>query len=231
MSHKTVMMIRSLEDSLAHGSPRVSTATAKQAIPSPRPSAPSCSARRPLTVTGAPAASDSRACIASRIGASLGSSQTTEQSTLPTSPALGRHVRRHTAQQLDRVGAGDVRIGVGEPLPDVAQPRGAEQRLDDGVGDGVAVAVADEPRKPVEPAATEHQRPVRIVAEAMDVEPLPHPHLEAAHEDPPASHWAAHSRSSGSVILRFHASPGTVTTTPPSRSTSAASSVPSAPSA
>src|SRR5581483_6837118 len=47
-------------------------ATAKQAMPSPRPNAPSPSARLPFTTTGAPTAARNCSCIASRCGARRG---------------------------------------------------------------------------------------------------------------------------------------------------------------
>ena len=61
--------------------------------------------------------------------------------------------------------------------------------------------------------------------------PCPTRSSNAAHAVRSASQPRAHARSSGSVILRFHVSPGTTTTRPPRRSTSSASSVPSPPSA
>ena len=68
----------------------VTTATAQQATPSPRPSEPSPSGRRPLTVTGAPTAAESFSCIEALAGASLGWSVTTEASTLPGSHPASR---------------------------------------------------------------------------------------------------------------------------------------------
>ena len=55
------------------------TATAQQAMPSRRPSAPRPSARRPFTVTGPPAASLRRRCISGLCGAIFGISHTTIQ--------------------------------------------------------------------------------------------------------------------------------------------------------
>ena len=75
-------------------------------------------------------------------------------------------------QQLDRVGPGEGGVGVGEALADVTETGCAEQRLGDGVGDGVAVAVAGQPGQVREHAAAEDQRPGRVVTEAMDVEAL-----------------------------------------------------------
>ena len=74
----------------------VTTTAAKHTTPSPRPIAPSPSARRPFTDTGAPTASLRRCCISARRGASFGDSQTTEQSALPiVHPSPISH-RRHT---------------------------------------------------------------------------------------------------------------------------------------
>ena len=100
-------------------------------------------------------------------------SQTTEQSTLPIGPSRrARTIVATSRQQLDRVGPGQRRVGVGEALADVAEAGRTEQRLGDGVGDRVAVAVAVEPGQAGEHAAAEHQRPGRVVAKAMDVEAL-----------------------------------------------------------
>jgi hypothetical protein len=54
--------------------------------------------------------------------------------------------RRHgPAQQADGVRTRQRRIAVGEVLADVAHSAGAEQRVRDGVGDHVTVAVPGEP--------------------------------------------------------------------------------------
>ena len=105
----------------------------------------------------------------------------------------------------------NARVGVGEVLADVAEAGRAEQRLGDGVGDGVAVAVPDEPGHAREPAAAEHQRPVRIVARRGG-------RRSPGRPGPPGSPCAAGRRPSqrvapargrrASVILRFHGSPG-----------------------
>src|SRR5690606_5452683 len=82
----------------AHAAPSVAwmSAEARQAMPSTRPSAPSRSARRPATVTGAPTTSLSRRCISSLWGASLGRSAITEQSTFTGSQPASR-TRRTTS--------------------------------------------------------------------------------------------------------------------------------------
>ena len=130
---------------LGHQAPALTRATAKQAMPSRRPSAPSPSARLPFTVTGAPdGLARGGASISSRRGASFGASSTTVQSTLPGSQPGGAHVGDRSAQQLEAVGPGQRGVGVGEVLADVAEPGGAEQRVGDGVGDDVGVAVAGE---------------------------------------------------------------------------------------
>ena len=113
----------------------------------------------PLTLTGAPTAAASRASISSRMGASLGCSQMTEQSALPIDHPASTHLDGDLAQQLDRIGPRQRRIGVREVLADVAEPGRPEQGVGDGVGDGVAVAVPDEAGQPGERAAAEDQRP------------------------------------------------------------------------
>ena len=86
------------------------------------------------------------ASISARCGASFGASQTTEQSTLPIVQPAAAHHAGDWREQHERVGARPLRVGVGEVLADVAEPGGAEQRVGDGVGDDVGVAVADAAR-------------------------------------------------------------------------------------
>ena len=144
--------------------PRVITATAQQAMPSPRPSAPRPSARRPFTVTGAPTASTAAPPSPRGAGASSGASHTTLQSTLPTSQPAARTRPATVAQQAERVGARPGRVGVGEVLAEVAEAGGAEQGVGGGVGDDVGVAVAGQAPVAREAHAAEHERPVGVVA-------------------------------------------------------------------
>ena len=106
----------------------------------PRPGGPS-------RVTGAPTTSARRSCISSRRGASFGRSHTTEQSTLTDRPArrLAPCARPRASRSIESAPCQRV-VGVGEVLADVAEAGGAEQRVGDGVGDDVGVAVAGEAR-------------------------------------------------------------------------------------
>ena len=141
---------------------RDTVATAQQARPSPRPSAPSPSARLPLTLTGAPTTSLSRCSISARRGASfgrLGHDRAVDVAGLPAGrPDQADRVR----QQLDAVGAGQARVVVGEQLADVAEAGRAEQGVGDGVGDGVGVAVAGQAARVGEADAAQHERPRRV---------------------------------------------------------------------
>src|SRR5579884_2015856 len=69
-----------------------SRATAQHATPSPRPRAPTPSARLGLTATGAPTTADRRSSMAGRWGASRGASRATTQSTL-TAPQPSSRTR------------------------------------------------------------------------------------------------------------------------------------------
>ena len=137
-------------------------ATAIAAAPSPRPTKPMRSPVVAFTLTrsGAiPSASASRSRIASRCGASFGRSSTTVASTLPISWPRGDQVADDRAQQRDRVRVLPLRIRVREVLADVAEPGGAEQRVDHRVGEDVGVGVAGEPDVVRDRDAAEDQRP------------------------------------------------------------------------
>ena len=62
------------------------------------------------------------------------------------------------AQQLERVGVLEARVGVGEVLADVAERGRAEQRVDHRVGEHVGVGVAGEPLLVRDVDAAEDQR-------------------------------------------------------------------------
>ena len=93
-----------------------------------------------------PTTPDRFSCIASRCGASLGSSQTTEQSTLPIDQPSFRNLRHDIGEDAHRVGSFPLRVGVGIVLTDVTETGSAEQGVGDGMGDHIGVAVPDEPR-------------------------------------------------------------------------------------
>jgi len=88
-------------------------------------------------------------------------------------------------QQHERVGALELRVGVGEVLADVAEPRRAEECVGDRVGDGVGVAVSREAAASLEGDAAEHQWPRGVVVEAVDVESLADSHAVVGAEAAP----------------------------------------------
>ena len=111
-----------------------------QAIPSPRPIAPMPSLVVALTLTGAESASARLRSISAWWGPSCGSSQITVASTLTTAPGERPD---HDPQQVDRVGVAPALLVVGgKSVAEVAEPGGAEQRVDHRVGEDVGVGVA-----------------------------------------------------------------------------------------
>ena len=192
-------------------------------MPSARPSAPSPSARVALTETGAP-------------------------STALEALHHGRGVRR----QAGRVGDdGAVGVGAGEALPGRHATTSVSRATLSAPSHTGSVSGKCRPRSPSPTApstasasawhtasaslwpprpagaldhnAAQHERAVRVLGEAVDVDALAdaHAHRPAA----AASSALGRRRSSGSVILRLPGSPGTTRTVPPSASTSMASSV------
>ena len=124
-----------------HDAP-TSSATAKHATPSDRPSAPRPSARLPLTVTGAPTAAGQALADGVSPRRQLRRLEHDRAVDVLGRPPGGPHVGDRPAQQADRVGARQRGVGVGEVLADVAQAGRAEQGVGDRVGDDVGVAVA-----------------------------------------------------------------------------------------
>ena len=125
-------------------------ATATQATPSPRPIHPIPSFELALTLTGAPSTSERLRCICSRCGPRRGASHTTVTSTLVTGP--GTHFP-----------------------PEVAETRGPEHGVDDGVRDDVRVGMPVEPLLVLDLDAAEDEppsggEPVTVVA---DPDPQP----------------------------------------------------------
>ena len=91
----------------------------------------------------APSASEAR--IASRCGRELRALHDDRRVDVgDAQPALGERRRRRARSSAHRVGVAVALVGVGEVLADVAQPGGAEQRVDDRVGQHVGVGVAVE---------------------------------------------------------------------------------------
>jgi hypothetical protein len=93
-------------------------------------------------------------------------------------PPRRPHAAGDVAQQRHRVGSRPRRIGVGEQQPDVAQAGGAEQRVDDRVGEHVGVGVTGQAGLVRDLDAAEHEpppggEPVRVDADAgADAHPI-----------------------------------------------------------
>ena len=68
------------------------------------------------------------------------------------------HLPVRLAQQLDAVGAAEPLVSRREQRADVAEPGGAEDRIGERMRDHVAVGVAREPTRVIEPHAAEHER-------------------------------------------------------------------------
>ena len=136
-------------------------------------------------------------------------------------PARARDVPPRLTQQLERVGSLEGRIAGGEERADVLEPGGSEHRVRERVREHVAVGVAREAARMVDPNAAEHER--HAVLQRMRIEAGPDAVL--AHV---ASHDAIFARSSAVVTLSRRGSPSTTFTRPPAASTSPAQSVASA---
>jgi hypothetical protein len=68
----------------------------------------------------------------------------------------------HGPQQLDRIRVAPALVGVREVLADVPEAGGAQQRVDDGVGQDVGVGVPGEATLGRHAHATEHEGPARL---------------------------------------------------------------------
>ena len=143
--------------------------TASAAAPSSRPTKPIRSPVVNLTLT-LPSTLASDSLIASRCGASFGLLEHHGRVDVLDRPALGAHALEHGAQQRHRVGVAPQLVGVGEVLADVAEPGGAEQRVDDRVGEDVGVGVARQPAvaRNLDPA--QDQRPAGLEAVGVDAD-------------------------------------------------------------
>ena len=176
MSRRPCLLVRSLEDSLAHDvtsgrSREHHRGQTQDALAAPE---------RPEALGPAPLHADRRAEHGAQAALHLvaraapaWAPRRPPSSRRCRSPPLGAHLARPRAQQLDRVGAGRTAGRCRGSAGRVAEPGRAEQGVGDGVGHGVAVAVADEAGQAREHAAAEHQRPGGVVAGAVDVEPCP----------------------------------------------------------
>ena len=129
-----------------------------------------------LTLTGAPSAAARLASISARCAPSRGASQITVASTLTTGPESSPSA---DPQQVERVGVAPALLVGREVGAEVAEPGGAEHRVDHGVGDDVGVGVALEPQVVLDLDPAEHQpppggEPVAVVADP-DPRPAGHP--------------------------------------------------------
>ena len=170
--------------------------------------------------------------MASMYGASFGRSAITVASTLPTSSPCSRTMVDRSTEQIDARRALPLRIGVGKMPADVAGPRGAENRVGDGVAHGVGVRMSGEAALERNGDAAENQRPpldqpVQVVANARSAGPAPG--LRRRPDRATARPIAR--QSSCVVILMFDASPSTIRTVWPAFSASDDSSVASSASA
>ena len=138
-------------------------------------------------------------------------------------PPVAEEVRDVLEEDPAR-GPREARVGAWKVLAHVARRGRAEQGIAHGMDQAVAVRMTLE--SPVEgnEHAAEHEapaghQPVGIEAGADPVAQAPAPTRG------PARRCSAQARSSGVVILRLRAEPGTTATTAPIRSTASASSV------
>ena len=106
-------------------------------------------------------------------------------------------------------------------LPEVAEGRGAQQRVGNRVTHDIAVGMPDQSVLALERHATEPQRP--MFGEPVDVEAQTRSAGRHQASRPPIR-ASARARSSIDVILKFRGSPG-IATTEPTCSSSIASSV------
>src|SRR5207244_1636608 len=100
----------------------------------------------------------------------------------------------------------------------IAGAGGAEERVGDGVEDGVGVGMTGQPARLADADTAEDER--TGVIERVDVDSL-----SDADHDHCSSMRSAIARSSGRVILKFIASPATTRTSYPNRAARPASSV------
>ena len=134
-------------DSRVTTSTGTTVATAMHATPSPRPIHPIPSFVLPFTLTDARVEAERGReriahCLAIRRDArQLRDHRDVDVARPPSPIAQMRHRER---EHLDRVAASVRRIGVRKHRADVALARRAEQRIGDGVRDGVGIRVADE---------------------------------------------------------------------------------------
>jgi hypothetical protein len=86
-------------------------------------------------------------------------------------PAGGTDIGNRTPEQVERRCALPFRFCRREERPDVAQPRSSEQRVDQRMGDDVAVGVAREPTGRLELDSPENERNSVRKCVRIDAEP------------------------------------------------------------
>ena len=128
-------------------------------------------ARTAIRSASTPKRSAIRGASASRTAASRGSSPIRTQSALTSSKPARRTPRVRLREQVERVGALPARIVRREQRADVAEPGGAEHRVDQRVRDHVAVGVAGEPARMVELDAAEDERHALDERVRVDADP------------------------------------------------------------
>ena len=95
--------------------------------------------------------------IAGMCGASFGAWAMTVLSTLPISQPAARTRRAASASRASESAPAELRVGVGEVAADVAQRRGAEQRVGDGVAQRIGIRVAEQAVAVRDLDAAQHQ--------------------------------------------------------------------------
>ena len=129
---------------------------------------------RPTRSTSMPRMSASRWRMTLAMGQELGTLGEDDAVDVDDLPAQRGHGVERGGEHFGRIAAAVVGIGVGKHLADVAQGGGAEQGVDHGVQQGVAVAVAD--RLPIvgNIDAAQPQRPARLQPMQVVSDSYPH---------------------------------------------------------
>ena len=159
--------------------------TARQAMPSARPRAPRPSARVAFTETGAP---QDRAQALDHGRGVRGQARGVGDDGAVGVGAGETRARRHgdhLGQQRHAVGALPHRVGVGEVPAEVAQPDRAQHGVGQRVADGVGVAVPAQAPGALDHDAAQHERAVRVVGEAVDVDALADAHAHRPRRQQP----------------------------------------------
>ena len=140
------------------------------AIPSPRPVNPSASVVVAATLTGAPRMPREQRLGLGAPGRELRAvADDLQRDVADGEPRLADATERLGEEHL-AVRALEPRIAGAEDGPDVAESRGREQRVADGVARGVAVAVPREAALPRPVQSGEPERGVRVVGEGVHVD-------------------------------------------------------------